>query len=210
MSAAPVAHHFDDARQQRHAATLGVWLFLASELLVFAVLLTAFAAARAAFPQSFAQAGHHLYKWIAVGNAAILLLSSAAMAMAVETPPDRWRRRRRWLALVGVLGLAFLAVKGVEYALDWRESVVPVLRFDGSKFDDPASATLFFVFYWITTGLHALHVLVGVGVVSALVARTGAQAGALRLDDANRAAGLYWHFVDMVWLFILPLLYLNP
>jgi cytochrome c oxidase subunit 3 len=210
VSAIHVHEQFDDAAQQRHAATLGMWLFLATEVLVFSVLFTAYTVARAANPQAFHEAGHHLYKWIGVGNAAVLLLSSTAMAVAVETPRSHQRRRSAWMLGTALLGTIFLGVKAVEYTLDIHESLLPLVRFDGSRFLQPARSELFLVFYWAMTALHALHVLGGVCVIALLALRVRRALEPERLDNAVHAAGLYWHFVDIVWLFILPLLYLNP
>lgn len=216
MTVARVAHQFDDAAQQTHADRFGMWLFLATEALVFAVLFTGYTASRAAYPESFAQAGEHLYKWIGVGNAAILLLSSGAMALGVEYAEASPRVAGRWFLLTVLLGGAFLCVKAVEYALDVRGSILPLVGFDPSRFNEPAHAALFLVYYWVMTGLHALHVIVGLGLVSSLivVVRRGqppaSQTSATRFANRAKVIGLYWHFVDIVWLFLLPLLYLNP
>jgi cytochrome c oxidase subunit 3 len=210
MTTVDVAHQFDDAPQQNHAVSLGMWLFLASELLIFSVLFTAYATARWMYPEAFAQAGHHLYKWIGVTNTAVLLLSSGAMAMAVESPPNHGGRKAAWMSATATLGLAFLFIKAIEYTLDAHEHLVPGVRFDADPFTDPPHAALFLVLYWIMTGLHALHVLAGVGVISVMAFRTWIDPNPARLHNAVHAAGLYWHFVDIIWLILLPLLYLNP
>lgn len=210
MTGAHVAHQFDNAPQQHHAVSLGMWLFLASELLIFSILFTGYTAARSVFPAAFTQAGHHLYKWIGVTNTAVLLFSSGAMALAVESPPEKRRRRAAWMGATTALGLAFLTIKAVEYTLDIREHLLPGLRFDPSPFSDPAHSALFLIFYWIMTGLHALHVLAGVVVIGTLCLRIATTTAPERLHNTIHAAGLYWHFVDMIWLFLLPLLYLNP
>lgn len=210
MSTLHVAHQFDDAAQQRHAVSLGMWLFLATEVLVFSVLFTAYTVARSTAPESFADAGKHLYKWIGVANAVVLLLSSGAMAMAVETPADRSRAKSRWLFVTVAMGLVFLVLKGTEYTLDIHEGLLPGISFAPSRFVDPRHASFFLVFYWCMTGLHALHVAIGICVVAgmALLLRFGPEPEARA--NAVHATGLYWHFVDIIWLFLLPLLYLNP
>jgi cytochrome c oxidase subunit 3 len=210
MSSVHVAHQFDDAAQQRHAVSLGMWLFLATEVLVFSVLFTAYTVARRNAPASFAEAGGHLYKWIGVANAVVLLLSSGAMAMGVETPPDRSRAKSSWLLVTVLLGLIFLVLKGAEYTLDIHEGLLPGVSFSSTRFTDPRHAAFFLIFYWCMTGLHALHVAIGICVVAvmALLLRFGPEPEARA--NAVHATGLYWHFVDIVWLFLLPLLYLNP
>ncbi len=210
-TARQVAAHFDDANQQRHAAHLGMFVFLASELLVFAVLLTGYAAARWWYPDAFHAAGQHLYKWIGVGNTAILLLSSAAMAAAVQTPVESHRARSGWMLATALLGTGFLIVKGIEYALDIQEGLLPGFGFDAARFEQPGPATLFVVFYWAITGLHAFHVGAGVIAIAVVAALTRRGPGAsIASSTIAHNVGLYWHFVDIVWLVILPLLYLNP
>lgn len=212
MSTIHAAEQFDDVAQQRHAVDLGMWAFLAGEALLFSVLFTGYTAARWSAPQAFSEAGHHLYKWLGVTNAAVLLLSSGAMACAVETDATRPRVKSRWLTITAGLGLVFAAIKAVEYTLDIREGLLPGVHFDASKFTSPASSEMMLVFYWIMTGLHACHVLAGVLVISMFAFRLRARAasGSLTLDNGVRATGLYWHLVDIIWLFLLPILYLNP
>lgn len=214
MTAAPqavVASQFRDAGQQSHAARLGMWVFLASEALVFAVLLTAYASLRWWYPADFAEAGRHLYKWLGVANTALLLLSSAAMAAATERASVSPRTTARLMFTAAALGVAFLAVKGVEYTLDIREHLLPGPLFEPPPFTTPGHAEMFFLFYWIVTALHAVHVAIGVAAVITIAATVRRGRGdPLGLENAVHNAGLYWHFVDVVWLFILPLLYLNP
>ncbi len=212
MSTFHAAHHFDDVAQQRHAVDLGMWAFLAGEVLLFSVLFTGYTAARWTAPQAFSEAGHHLYKWLGVTNAAVLLISSGAMAFAVETDPARPRVKSRWLFVTAALGLVFAGIKAVEYTLDIREGLLPGSHFDASKFTSPASSEMMLVFYWIMTGLHAFHVMAGVAVISSFAIRLRARNAdrSLTLDNGVRATGLYWHLVDIIWLFLLPILYLNP
>ncbi len=199
------AMQFDDAAQQRHAAALGMWTFLVTELMLFGGLFTGYAAYRLQYPEAFAEASRHLYLWIAVANTAVLLVSSFTMATGVQAARSGSRSSGRWFGATALLGCAFLAAKAVEYLLDARDGIVPGPGFAVSGFADPVHAQLFLVFYFVMTGLHALHVAAGVGVV-------GVVAWRLRRGEAtaNQAemTGLYWHFVDIVWIFLLPLLYL--
>lgn len=208
MSAAVVEHHFADLDQQSHAAVLGAWMFLVSEALLFGALFVAWADLRARHGPAFAEGSQELHRWLACGNTAVLLTSSLCAALATRAA-DRGERRRAagWLLGTAGLGAAFLALKGVEWALEARERLVPGPGFPAGRFADPAAETFFGV-YFVTTGLHALHVLVGV--VLLLVLAWRARAGWCVAPHGHRLliGTLYWHFVDLVWVFLFPLLYL--
>ena len=203
-----VTGHWSSPEEQRSAAILGVWLFLATEVLVFGGLFTAYAVLRVVHSDAFREASSHLHVEIAAPNTLVLILSSFTMALAVRSA--RLRRRRPlalWLATTAALGLAFLGLKAFEYSLEWHERLVPGpgFRYSGAQ---PDHAELFFWLYFAMTGLHFVHLtlgVVGVLLLAALAVR-GLFDG--QNHDAVEAAGLYWHFVDVVWLFLLPLLYL--
>ncbi len=203
------AFQFDDADQQREAAGLGMWTFLITEVLFFGGLFTGYTVYRVSYPYAFAEASHHLFEWIGVTNTAVLLISSMLVALAVGAA-RRGDRRRLVLFLVGaaLLGCAFLGLKSLEYFLDFREGIVPGPLFDGAPFADPPHSELFFVFYFFMTGLHAIHVTIGIGVLTgvAVLGWRGRYTGGN--SNGVEVAGLYWHFVDIVWIFLLPLLYL--
>ncbi len=205
----PVAHQFDDAPQERLAATLGMWTFLVTEVLFFGGLFVAYTVYRATYPAAFAEASHHLYLSIGGTNTAVLLISSLLMALAVHaSQTDQKRRAIRLMLGTIALGVVFLILKATEYTLDYHDALVPGPRFHASEFTDPRHAQLMLVFYWIMTGLHAAHVTAGVlviGILSRLVSRAETVA---RYRNAVEMVGLYWHFVDIVWLFLLPLLYM--
>lgn len=200
---------FDDLAQQREAATLGMWVFLATEVMLFGALFLGYTVYRFTYPQAWAEASHHLFVSIATANTAVLLTSSLTMALAVHAAEEGRRRQvLLFLAVTGLLGAAFLGLKGVEYWLDVRDGTLPVAAFDPGTFRDPARAQLFLVFYWVMTSLHALHLMIAVGVVGVLgLAAWRAPAGAPRVRDSVEVGGLYWHFVDVVWIFLYPLLY---
>jgi cytochrome c oxidase subunit 3 len=203
-----VAHQFETIDQQHEADVLGMWTFLATEVMFFGGLIMCYTFARYSYPQIFEAASHHLYVAYGGTNTAILLCSSYTMALAV-----RAAQLGRRTAVVGFLsvtiafGLAFLAVKGFEYHTDFVDHLVPRWDF---KWDGPGAreAEIFFWLYFTLTALHALHVTIGIGIlaVMALLASQGRfQAGK---DMPVEIAGLYWHFVDIVWVFLFPLLYL--
>lgn len=208
----PPAEPYHDAGQQRHAATLGMWAFLAQETLFFGTLFVAFYVMRGLYPDDFAKSAHHLLWWLGGINTAVLLVSSFAIAEAVRFAKTGDQRRVvRWLVIAATLGVAFLGIKAVEYAIDWRERLVPAVHFstvDGDGTPRPFRLPLFMSFYFVTTALHALHVIVGIGLLiyaaakSYLVRATPARANFIE------GVGLYWHFVDLVWIFLFPMLYL--
>jgi cytochrome c oxidase subunit 3 len=202
-----VAPQFEEARQQREAATLGMWIFLATEVMFFGALFFAYAIARAVFPAAFAAASRHTNIVLGTTNTAILLTSSLFMALAVHgAGRDARKATAALLAITGLLGLAFAGIKLTEYALDYRDHLVPTLDF---AFDPrhARGALIFFGLYFATTGLHLVHLSVGVALVFAFawrVWRRRPNAGA----DQVEIVGLYWHFVDIVWIFLYPCLYL--
>lgn len=214
-----VAHHFRDMNQQHEIAVLGMWMFLATELLFFGGVLTAFNIYRYKYPEAFTHSSQLLYFSIGTANTVILLCSSLTMAMAVRAAKigQGPRMLRAFLTATFVLGAAFLVLKGVEYTLDYREHLIPNLDFHpkiGEGADewpptlDLNHAQIFFSFYFVLTAIHAVHMLVGLAllVVIFVLARRG------RYNPGHyapvEAMGLYWHFVDIVWVFLYPMLYL--
>jgi cytochrome c oxidase subunit 3 len=207
-----VAHHFADLEQQRSAHTLGIWLFLASEVLFFGSLFTAFGAMRYLYPEPFAAACRRLNEWVGGANTAVLLTSSLTMAMAVwSAQGGKKKLLQLFLALTMVLGAAFIGVKLSEWYEEYSHHLLPGEGFNPGEeipLDVAGRMQLFFVFYFIITGLHALHMVVGLGVLGVQLFLT--TRGGFGTDDYTpvEVAGLYWHFVDIVWIFVFPLLYL--
>jgi cytochrome c oxidase subunit 3 len=210
-SPAILAHQFDTLPQQREAQLTGMWIFLATEVLVFGALFTGYAAYRAQYPEAFAAASGRLNLLIGGVNTIVLLTSSLTMVLAVHaTQVGKRRAQVACLLLTALLGTAFMGLKAVEYYSDYRERLVPVLAFDPQEWlaVGPSQVQLFLMFYYIMTGLHALHLTIGIGLlaVQALLAGRG------HFPPENympvELAGLYWHFVDVIWIFLLPLLYL--
>ena len=205
MAAASSPAPGDGRAPRTQIAQLGMWVFLATEVLFFGGLLFAYLYGRSHWPDGFALAGRHTDVLLGTLNTAVLLTSSFAVALAAaaaECGRRDWVARLLWAT--AALGLAFLAIKGLEYRNDWREGLVPGRAFSLAS---TPGAELFFVLYFLTTGLHALHLTVGIGLMAsfAVGARRGRDwAGPPRLQ----IAALYWHFVDVVWIFLYPLLYL--
>jgi cytochrome c oxidase subunit 3 len=208
-----LAHHFPDLDAQRSAASLGMWLFLVTEILFFGGLFIAYAVYRGLYPVAFAAASRHLNVTLGAVNTVVLICSSLTMALAVRAAAlSRRRALVACLLQTVLLGGVFLGIKAVEYAEKFTHHLVPGPGFDGHALGlDGAlagNAELFFSFYFALTGLHALHMVVGIGVLLAVAA--AAHRG--RYDAEYHApvemTGLYWHFVDVVWIFLFPLLYL--
>jgi len=235
-----VAHHFDDAEQQYVSAELGMWLFLATEILFFGGAFLGYTLYRFKYQDQFIAGSHHLDEWLGAINTTVLLTSSLTMVLAVHAAQLN-KRGALILSLIAtiILGTAFLGVKAYEYHHKYVEHLVPGLNFqvpvagghgahgaageeaadtgtavepitDGEPVpvSDPRTIELFFSFYFVMTGIHAVHMVIGIVILMILV--VAAMRGAF---DGGRftpieMTGLYWHFVDIVWVFLFPLLYL--
>jgi cytochrome c oxidase subunit 3 len=206
MSEQAVGFQYSTVAQQRYAAMLGMWAFLATEVLFFGALIAAYLSYRIWFGADFIKAAAMTKVWLGTANTAVLLTSSACMAMAVSAFEAGSKRAPiLWLAATAALGLVFIAIKATEYWLEYQEQLVPALNFD--LFRHGGIAEIFFVFYFCATGLHALHLVIGITLVIWLSARIGG--GRIRPGGSvTRLVGLYWHFVDIVWIFLFPLIYL--
>jgi cytochrome c oxidase subunit 3 len=203
-----LAEQFESIEQQHAAAKLGMWVFLATEVLFFGGLFLGYTVYRYLYPETFAAASRHTEVILGGANTAILLFSSTLMALAVRAAQLMRRRHLFWLLLAtAFLGIVFMAVKGFEYHKDFVDHLVPGASFQWHE-AGAGAAEIFFWLYFAMTGLHAIHVTVGIilMLVLALLARRG------HFENGNympvEIAGLYWHFVDIVWLFLFPLLYL--
>ena len=210
MADALAAHapQFDDAEQQRMASNLGIWIFLATEILFFGVLFAAYTITRVRFPEAFAAARRLTNLPLAGTNTAVLLTSSLTMALGVHAAQQGARRAVvGWLSATVALGCAFLAIKAVEYRLDYLEHLVPTLhfRYAGPQADQ---VELFFYMYFFITGVHALHVLIGIGCIATIALMASRNAFSADYFTPVDVTGLYWHLVDVIWLFVFPILYL--
>ena len=201
-------HQFDTLEQQKESANLGMWIFLVTEIMFFGGLFCAYLIYRGRGLAGFAEASHELDIALGTFNTAVLIGSSLTMAMAVWAA-QTGRAKRSVLAMAGtvLLGCVFLGVKYVEYSHKFHEHHVPGHAFQWmGRFPDAAEQ--FYSLYFAMTGLHALHMIVGIGVLLWLMVL--AWKGRFGLDYHNpvEVTGLYWHFVDIVWIFLFPLLYL--
>lgn len=205
-----LAEQFDDHDQQWHADNMGMWIFLSTELLLFGGIFMAFAVYRVAYAATFAEAAHHLgIIWGSV-NTAILMVSGLTMALTERAVG--LERRRLSLGLLWstfVLGLVFLGIKGYEYSKEFREGLIPLpwleFTYDGKN---PDQAEFFFNFYFVMTGLHALHMAIGLGIIAVMLVIGHRWRQPDRYARQVKITGLYWAFVDIVWVFVFTSLYL--
>jgi cytochrome c oxidase subunit 3 len=238
-----LAHHFDSYEQQRQSASLGMWVFLVTEIMFFGGLFTAYILYRSKYPEAFIAGSHQLDVTLGTINTVVLIFSSLTMAMAVRSAQlGRSKAIVGFLVATIALGSVFLGIKATEYHHKWVEHLIPGESFhleeahvpehhgkpitsnmptgivDESVADIPllappasdlqAHAQLFFFLYFAMTGLHAFHMLIGFGLLTWLIFPSWKG----RFDANNHnyveGIGLYWHFVDIVWIFLFPLLYL--
>lgn len=204
-----VREHFRTAEQQRESETLGMWIFLATEIMFFGALFVAFTVYRMNYPQAFGAGSASMNILLGSINTAVLITSSLTMALAVHSA-ELGNRRLLELFLLGtiLLGCVFLIVKGAEYYQHYLDHKMPAVWFDYSG-PDPGQVQLFFVFYFFMTGLHALHMLVGIGVLLVILARSIGGSFSAGYHTPVAIAGLYWSFVDIVWVFLFAIFYLQ-
>ena len=202
------AHQFETAEQQYETSTLGMWAFLITEIMFFGGLFAGFIVYVSFYAEGFAVGSRHLDLTLGTVNTAVLLGSSLTMAMAVRSAQlGRRNRLLLFLAFTLALGFVFLGIKSVEYSHKFHEHLVPGPNF---HVDSPLTQNvqLFFSFYFAMTGMHALHMVVGAGLLTWLM--VGAARGRFSSEYFTpvEVTGLYWHFVDIVWIFLFPTLYL--
>jgi cytochrome c oxidase subunit III len=205
------AEQFEDAGQQYLTVTLGMWAFLITEIMFIGAVFMTFFIYRQRFPEVFMEGGHLLSWKIGAINTVVLLTSSYTMVMAVHFARIGDQKSLvRWLVFTMVLGLAFVIIKSTEYTFEYYEALIPGLNYSDHFHDHerPRELKLFMTMYFAMTGLHALHMIVGLGVM--LVITYFAWRGSFTAEYNNPVdmAGLYWHFVDLVWVFLFPTLYL--
>jgi cytochrome c oxidase subunit III len=201
-------HHFADLEQQREASEFGMWVFLATEIMFFGGLFLAYMVYRYLYYSAWVAGSEAMDFWWGTINTAVLICSSLTMALAVRSAQVGQRKLLvMFLIVTMLLGCVFLGIKAVEYQGHWTEHQFPGLNFHFEG-PDPQHVELFFCLYWGMTGFHALHMVIGVVLVS-IIAFFGWR-GRYGPEYYNPVenTGLYWHFVDIVWIYLYPLLYL--
>lgn len=210
------AHQFEDLEQQQETDTVGIWVFIASEIMFFGGLFASYIIYRSIYYTAFAGASRVLDIKLGAANTMILIGSSLTMALSVRSAQIA-NRRATILCLIAtmILGAAFLTIKGVEWDQKYVEHVVPDLNWapQGEVLAKVAPggldhAQLFFIYYFAMTGLHALHMIVGMGLLVWLLVRASKNSFKGHYYAPVEVVGIYWHFVDIIWIFLYPLLYL--
>jgi cytochrome c oxidase subunit III len=203
-----LGHHFETMEQQHGANILGMWLFLATEIMLFGGLFAAYILFRMLYPDVFLESGEHQNVLLGAVNTAVLIGSSLTMALAVRSAQLGSKRPLLiFLAVTAALGAVFIGIKGIEYYEHYVEGLVPGIFWAPHDELDPR-AQLFFFLYFVMTGIHALHIIIGITLILILLVRS--RSGRYLGDSflPIELMGLYWHFIDVVWVYLFPLLYL--
>ncbi len=208
-----LVHHFEDLPGQKAASSLGMWLFLAQEVLFFGGLFLAYTVYRMRFHEAFAAGAHHLNVPLGAANTVVLICSSLTMALGVHAAAQgKGRQVAVWLLLTVLLGSAFLGVKVVEYSEKFEHHLVPGPSFSAASLhvegELAKQAEIYFSLYFAMTGLHALHMIIGIPLLLYLAWQGWRGAYSSAWHTPVEMTGLYWHFVDIVWIFLFPFLYL--
>jgi cytochrome c oxidase subunit 3 len=201
-------HHFHSMDQQLEASTLGMWVFLVTEIMFFGGMFMAYIVYRIAYPDAWLAGSNHLDVTLGALNTAVLICSSLTMALAVRAAQTSNRGGQIVnLILTIVFGAVFLVVKYFEYAEKFEHHLVPGPSFDATL-PMAAQQQLFFSIYFMLTGIHALHMIIGIGLMLVILVMAIRGRFSAQWYTPVEISGLYWHFVDIVWIFLFPLLYL--
>lgn len=202
-------HHFETPAQQKDSATLGMWTFLLTEIMFFGGLFTAYAVYRSMYYDAFASTSKYMNLVLGTLNTAVLICSSLTMALAVRAGQLNQQKLLVWLLIATmVLGGIFLCIKGVEYHEKWVEHLVPGFNWHYEDTRYAHNAQILIFLYFMMTGMHAVHMIIGEGMLLWLVVSAARGRFSRRWYTPVDMIGLYWHFVDIVWIFLFPLLYL--
>lgn len=203
-----VAHHFDKADTQFDAGRMGVWIFLVTEVLFFGGMFCAFAVFRTWYFSSFVEAHHHLDKVLGSINTLVLIGSSLTMALGVRYAQENKRKVcDLMLKLTLFFAFVFLCIKAVEYHHKFHEGLLPGTYFTAEGFHTPHPA-VFFGLYFMMTGVHGVHVIIGMGLITWIMRRNARGEFSSKYYAPVEGVGLYWHLVDLIWIYLFPLLYL--
>ncbi|MCO5141730.1 MAG: cytochrome c oxidase subunit 3 family protein [Oligoflexia bacterium] len=202
------AHHFESVEHEFEAGKLGMWLFLVTEVMLFGVFFAGYGLFHYLYPEMFKEAHHHLDKRMGALNTVVLLISSLTMALSIAyIQRDNVKRAKQMLLLTLLCAAIFMVVKYFEYSHKIHLGILPGDLFKAADFQAPNIA-LFFSFYFVMTGTHGLHVLIGMAAILWIYWRMGRGDFNSRKFGAVEFVGLYWHIVDLIWIFLFPLVYL--
>lgn len=201
------AHHFKDAHHEFDSCKVGMWLFILQEVLFFAPLFVAYAVFRSLYPEAFLEASHLLNWKLGALNTAVLISSSFTMALGVNAAQRGLHDKTvKYLALTILFACVFLVVKYFEYSHKIHDGLLPAGMFTHAV--EHQKTPLFFSLYFMMTGLHGIHVLIGIGLIIWILKRAKNKEFGPEFFTPVELVGLYWHFVDLVWIYLFPLLYL--
>ena len=205
-----VPHHFDSAEQAFESSKLGLWIFLVTEILLFGGLFVAYTIFRGLYPATFHEASQHLNKILGSINTVVLICSSLSMALAVDRVRQNDRdKAHQYMLMTLFFAACFMIIKYVEYSHKFHEGLLPGAHFTFAGLIDDPKVPLFFSLYFMMTGLHGIHVIIGMIVMLVVLAKI--RSGRVTADRHGMLeyTGLYWHLVDLIWIFLLPLFYLT-
>jgi cytochrome c oxidase subunit III len=199
---------FGNPQHQRDTAVIGMWVFMATEVMFFGGLFLGYAVYRMYYTQGFLEGSREMTLVIGTVNTAVLFTSCLTMSLAIKSISQGKQSRTYWLLITtAAIGLVFMALKFAEYYLHYQDHKVPGIWFESSK---PRSGgeELFFIFYFCMTGLHVIHLSIGIGIAATMAVRTALGRFNARYFTAIEILGLYWHFVDIVWSFLYVIFYI--
>ena len=202
------AHHFDSAEHEYQSSKQGIWLFLCTEILMFGGLFVAYAIFHHIYPELFKAGSHHLDWKLGATNTVVLLFSSLTMALGIYYNQLRNKNMATIMLIITlVCGFIFLGIKWIEYSHKFHEGLFPGAMFRGET-GEVKNLALYFSFYFMMTGLHAIHVITGMGLITWVLIRTNRGEFGPDYYTPVEGVGLFWHLVDLVWIYLFPLLYL--
>jgi cytochrome c oxidase subunit 3 len=205
---ANLQHHFANYEQQFDASKIGMWLFLATEILLFGGLFVGFGLMQSKHPEAFVAAHHHLDKNLGFLNTVVLLISSFTMVMAVHCAKTEQRKKVLVYLLITLMCAGmFLCVKYFEYSHKYHEGLLPGAYYS-HKGDTVPNQFIFFSFYFMMTGLHGIHILAGMAAITWVYFKAKRNEFSRSYYTPVDLVGLYWHLVDLIWIYLFPLLYL--
>jgi cytochrome c oxidase subunit 3 len=209
VHASEVRHHFDDSAQQFESSTLGMWVFLVTEIMFFGGMFGGYTVYRNMYPDAFASTSRFMNVTIGAINTGVLICSSFTMVLAVRSAQLGQKKALiAFLILTLILGCVFLDLKYVEYHEKWVDHHIPGPGFQYADARYFHQAQILFYLYFAMTGMHAIHMIVGAGLLLTLIVMASRNRFSAAWYTPVEMIGLYWHFVDIVWIFLFPLLYL--
>jgi len=202
-------HHFVSAEQQFDAAKMGMWMFLITEILLFSGMFVAYTVYRVWHPEVFVTASSALDWKLGALNTVVLLLSSLTVALAIRSiQEDNQKNLVRYLWVTVVCALGFMVIKSIEYSSKFSHGIFPGAGYDSHDLPEHYINPIFFSIYFIMTGIHGFHVVIGIGIMLWLIVKAKRGRFSSEWYTPVELSGLYWHLVDLIWIFLFPLLYL--